>query len=525
MNNLRGALFGAVLIFFLLSIVSGYTGLSPPSYEVNFEPGAKKDFAFEVFGDIGGRMEISLVGGDELQKYASLSTKRLQGPGVFVVSIKFPRAMETPGYHALRVALDEKVDEKGGVVGVATALRGKIVVFVPYPGKYAEAQLEVKDTKAGEQASYALKVSSLGNELISITPKIVLYDFNNKSKESFILDTRAVESTKSETYEGQLNVANYPAGVYRATAFVDYGGRKLAESTSYFRIGTLFVNILNYTKYVTKDSLNKFDIEVESQWNDPIQNVYAEVSIPEYNINFRTPAVELGGFQRTVLTGYFDTRGIDANSFKANIKIYYADKITEKKVTVRFKKEIDYLMIGLIAGFLLLIGIIIWLIMYIKKLNSRKNTKKRGKWFSMAKKKGNIKLSIIIFIFILIVLSFFTAIYLFFSPLERQIIEVRFSIADYVGFEPNLSVLSFGAIVPGGSLQRFITIRNDYKYPVKVKVLMSKQIRSFLSLNAPEVLMPGENRTLSVVVYAPENAKFGKYEGKIVFEFWKINNS
>lgn len=378
MKKKRGVLifvfFGIVLMSFYCS---AYMALSPPSYEVTFEPGVRKDFVFNVYGEEGQNLYVSLKGDKELLKYASVNNEKIEGSGSFIVSIRFPRSFETPGPHSFYVALDEKKDAGEGVVGVAAALRGKISVFVPYPGKYAETQFKVENTKSGEEAPYELKVSSMGDERISVVPRIVIYDAKNKSKDSFFLETRTIESTMSETYKGKLNVANYPAGLYHAIAFVDFGGRKPSEATAYFRIGELFVDIVNYTKYVIRDKISRFDIEVESQWNDPLENVYAEVSVPEYNINFRTPSINLEGFQRAKLSSYFDTRGIEASSFKANIKVYYANKISEKNVIIRFKGEVNYLMIGLITGIAVMILIIAGLIWHIKKLSSHKVYKRK----------------------------------------------------------------------------------------------------------------------------------------------------
>lgn len=132
-----------------------------------------------------------------------------------------------------------------------------------------------------------------------------------------------------------------------------------------------------------------------------------------------------------------------------------------------------------------------------------------------------IRLSLIIFVLVVAFLSFFVSSYYFFSPIGRQVMDVRFEIADYGGFDANKTALTFGAITPGGNSFRSLSIRNEYNFPIKVKILVSEEIKPFLKISREEILLPGENRSIGVTVYAPENAEFRKYEGKILFEYWK----
>jgi len=142
------------------------------------------------------------------------------------------------------------------------------------------------------------------------------------------------------------------------------------------------LNILNTSNDFTRNDLNKFEFGVESFWNDPIENVYAEVTIPIYNINFRTTSSTFKSFDNKNLTGFFDTTGIDSNAdeFKARITLYYEGKTTEKIVTLRFKKEIDYLLYTLILGAITAAIILIFSIIWFKKIKKSSNeNSKNGK--------------------------------------------------------------------------------------------------------------------------------------------------
>ena len=120
------------------------------------------------------------------------------------------------------------------------------------------------------------------------------------------------------------------------------------------------------------------NIGVESFWNDPIENVFVEGQIIGHDISFKTPSVNLAPWENRGLYGHFDTSTIEEEEFQIKLTVHYSEKTTEKTVDVRFKKETpNYLLIGVIAGAVVLTILIIILVVWIVKL--RKETRKNGK--------------------------------------------------------------------------------------------------------------------------------------------------
>ena len=85
-------------------------------------------------------------------------------------------------------------------------------------------------------------------------------------------------------------------------------------------------------------------------------------------MKFTTPSTSLNGFEKATLTGYFDTTGIEKEPFQVRIVLHYAGTTSGRVVAVRFVREIPYLLIALIAGFALLIAVIIRLIVWMRRL-------------------------------------------------------------------------------------------------------------------------------------------------------------
>ena len=215
--------------------------------------------------------------------------------------------------------------------------------------------------------SYALKAFNYGDEKVSVSPIIEIFNLENKSvgRYSIYSDVIAGNSVKEDS--GKIGTSMLPAGNYIAKATVNYGER-IASAEDTFRIGELNVEIKNFSDVIDRNTINKILVDVESAWNDPIENVFVEGSVPEYNIAFKTPSTSLKGFQRVSLLGYLDTNNIleDVDSLEVNFTVHFSNKLNSKSGTLNFRKvskvsSITYAIIG-ISLFIIIAGGVIWIL-------------------------------------------------------------------------------------------------------------------------------------------------------------------
>ena len=360
------------LVAFLFIVLSAFNvqalvGISPSSFELDYKPNLEKTFAFSAFTDGDTSLKLSVIG--DLANYTTLSRKSLIGTGNFEVYLNLPENIEVPGTHTLSVSVRESVGEAEGFQIVGD-VRAVIKIKVPYPGQYADIEFQATNAKAGEPVSLNLKITSLGNETINTNTYINVYNLDNEIVKRIDMGSRSIESTNYAELSTKLETKDLPPGNYKAIAFVEYGG-KVAEREAEFRLGELKVLVSNYTAVFERNKINRFEIEVESFWNDPIDNVFAEVSIPDHDIQFLTPSIGLGGFEKKMLTGFFDSSSIEEDNFKAKIVIHYAGKTTEKTVDLRFKREFNYTIYATILILLAVIAIAIIEFIRINKLKRK----------------------------------------------------------------------------------------------------------------------------------------------------------
>ena len=359
---------GFASLFFIalfFPIVSA-SGVSPPQYSVDFSPGAKLAFSFTFYSVPGSQVELAIRG--DLAEYVSLSETSLAGTGVVIAYLSLPELIERPGAHYLAVVAREVSSTQG--LGITGEAQGTIVVYVPYPGVYIERSLEVTDANQGEPVSATVTYINRGKETVSILTSLDISQ-DNKTVDTFALDTITLAPTESKQVSTTLDTASYRPGRYIAAALIRYGG-KTARAETMFRIGTLFVDIVNHSDGFDRDKINRFEIDVESAWNSRISNVFANVTILGTDIYLLTPSISLKPFERSRLTGFFDTTGIADDSFQAKIILSYEGAMTEKTVELHFKRVVNYTVAIIIAVFALVVLVLGFIILRMRRALSTK---------------------------------------------------------------------------------------------------------------------------------------------------------
>ncbi len=372
-----------VISIFLLNLQLVLSlGISPAIQYVDFQPGLELEYSFKVYA--GSEQSIELYSEGEFSELVKFDKKELNGGGGFNIKIKLPQEIEIPGKHTLLIGAREKVDAEAGAIGTSVVVRAPIFIQVPYPGKYAEISLLIHNANVGEPIKFEVSVASMGKEPILATTNIEIYS-EKKKIETLDLGTKLIENQKSDKFIKFLNTSNYKPGDYNATAIVDYQAA-IAKKSSGFRIGELFVDMTNYTNEIIKGGIKPFEINIESLWNDPIENVYGEIYIIKNNmsiISFLTPSVSLSGWEKKTLNGYVNTDTLELGEYDLDININYEGKKTmnKGKLTIKTKQKYRaYYIIGSILTVLIVLIILIFIYFkFIKRIIKKSLHLKRRK--------------------------------------------------------------------------------------------------------------------------------------------------
>lgn len=373
MGDIEKRVIGVLFLMILcLRIADASLGMSPAVLHYNFEPNSKTEVSFTVLeSDPEQLLELYVLG--DLAKYATLNKTEMTGSGSFIVTLNLPEKIDKPGTHQIIVGARENPGEVAGI-GTAIAVQASLYISVPYPGKYAELTLKSNNINVGESEVFELGISNRGDEDLNITPYIDISS-DNKTVETLYFNNRFMKSQDAVTLTKMLDTSSYKAGRYKATAIVNYGETATAESE--FRIGSLFVDVVNCTDKILIQGLSKFQVGVESGWNNKIEDIYAGVSFyndSEVVAGIKTPPVSLLPWEIGTLESFVDTSNFAPGIYKANITLFYSGSSSGKIMDVEFieikKKLLTIWMI--IAGAFILLVVSAYLIL-------RKNAKKKNK--------------------------------------------------------------------------------------------------------------------------------------------------
>lgn len=329
----------------LASGVFGTQGVSPGSYDVGFEPGLERSLVFDFVLD--GKGDLSVEG--DLKDYVSLDKDFIWDRESVVVHVKLPSSEEglRPGVNNVWI--------------VAGDVRGLIKIDVPYPEDYIEFDLAAPNVNIGEDVVVNLKVVNFGKEGRNVTPVVKIY-YGIEVISGLEGSEKWVEGLGEINYEFLLDSANYSSGIYSAeVSFEEF------EGSDIFRLGEKELRILDYTRKVNEGGLEKFEIAVESLWDDDMKEVFAEVRVigkkswsGEVTLDrvggFDSSIVSLGAWDRKVLTGYFDSDGFGGEAMLSIDVHYDGETISE---IVRIDVVRSYTWIWWVVG-ILIVGIVGW---------------------------------------------------------------------------------------------------------------------------------------------------------------------
>ena len=269
-----------------------------------------------------------------------------------------------PGDHRVDIIVKEQPTEDQ-FIGTAIEIHSALKIFVPYPGRYVEVILNVQDGNIDETIPVEAHIFNRGQDSINLNFDMNFYTDKGGQVKSIPFTPVILEPLEDRYFRNYLNTTGFRAGNYLAEGVLDYG--EVIKVNKTFRVGSLFVNITNFTHVVTKGKIQKFYVGVESLWNGDLNEVYADVNISNssYSYDFRTPSITLKAWTSDVLTGFLDTEGLEGR-YDTRVVLNYANQKTNVLGSLLVVAGLSktYIYVGLV-GILLMIVIVV--ILRIKK--------------------------------------------------------------------------------------------------------------------------------------------------------------
>lgn len=297
----------ALLLTLCLLPLTTAIGVSPPTGTIEFVPGASGEFDVRLSNSLDREIDTEVEISGNLAQYFEATNPRIGARSSTAATISYNLPDDiTPGPNYQYITWTEHYfDAQQGGVAARSAIQAKFSVWKPYPGRYAELRINPRHVPQGEETDIKITIDSLGDQPVTGDVVIKLRAPDGTLQDTLYL--RDVEVAGDDEFSRYVRVHSerYDPGKYEVDARFDYNSA-VADAQGTLIIGTKSVDVLNVTRTFYKDKdVNRFEVEVESLWNEPLEVVSASMQLGAST--GRTPAITLPPFSTKTLTGYWDT--------------------------------------------------------------------------------------------------------------------------------------------------------------------------------------------------------------------------
>jgi len=335
-----------VFLVFILSISqTSAIGITPGRTTVNFEPGLQREVSFSVVNSEHKDMGVVFMVRGELAEYVTLkqtytSFSTSEESKSFTYSVNLPQKFEKPGlYEAEIVALEmpKNLEEQGTFVGATVGVATQLHVYVPYPNKYVEAEVNVMSS--GDKINFIIPVTSRG-KLDIVNLKAVIDIYTSLNEKVATIETNSISLNSLERKElfaewtPSVNPGKYMAVV---TLLYDNEAVKLEKE---FNVGEMMLEIKDI---VVRDfqlgEIAKFNALVENKWSDDLKEVYLNILVynaeGEIMADFKSPTYDIDALAQSEMVAYWDTGGVHQGSYDGKVLLKYGEKSTERNIQLK----------------------------------------------------------------------------------------------------------------------------------------------------------------------------------------------
>jgi len=361
----------------LLIVIEGVLGLGlrPAKTTISFEPDLERTYQFKIVNNDHKDLDVDVEVEGELADYLELPTKTAhldkdQELLYFDFKIKLPKEL-SPGGVEGRIIITEKLEEvevSGNVFNARLKVAHKVIVNVPYPEKYLDAEIEYEEKP--ESIDLKLSAKNLGREDIgALKTTFEVYD-DDKKLISAETSEESLEANENKVLSASIDKSKVKYGEFNILASIFYDNYWL-ELEKKLVMGRPEIEILYFDKYFIFGKINKFTVDLLNKWNKELRNVFVDVFVfkdGKQVESIRTASFEMEGYESKKVEGYFDANK-ELGDYDFEVVVNYGEEKTHKKFKgsileeekgekiqeEKSSKGFVYVLIGVLFGLVIII--------------------------------------------------------------------------------------------------------------------------------------------------------------------------
>ncbi|MCX6706863.1 MAG: hypothetical protein NT001_01840 [Candidatus Woesearchaeota archaeon] len=337
------------LLFLLSSAEVHALGVSPARTDVDFKPDQTKDYTINIINNERKDMKLMVFVDGDLSGLVKIDKKMItvsknEYTKAFTFKLKNPHKFEKAGVNEIPIRILELPEGSGSEedaakVGSTVEVVHQVMINVPYPGVYAEVtDVYVMTSPDNKYVQFTMPVFNKGSaKLDSIKGIIEIYDLEGKLVGSVETNSLSLESNAEGKITAQF-LTQDRRGRYHAKINVMYAGKEIKIEKDFF-IGTEMIEVqgASVDKF-TLGGIAKFNIFLNSKWNQLIKDIYAEVEIKDSKnkqlTKFKTASIDMDPNSVGMLNAYWDTANVNPGTYTMHVILYYTRIATDKLFTL-----------------------------------------------------------------------------------------------------------------------------------------------------------------------------------------------
>lgn len=334
-----------ILIVAMTAQTSQSMGVGPSSQQITFSPGQEIRGEIIIVNNEGRAFKAGVYPQGSMSDIVTVEKPLVdvsEDDTMVAVpyKLKFPATAPKPGEHTIELVIrqfppDAQVDE-GTIISATMAYISKIIIKVPYPGKFAEGKLYISNTEDMNTPSrFAITLFNFGTENIEKAyADIAIMGPSFEKVASFSTDTASIKSKEEGKLEA-LWTPKVPKGSYKAVAKIHYDEKEITIEQP-FDLGRFLIDVSDISvKKFTLGDVAKFDIALFNSWNTEIKDVFVEMVVEDSSgkemTRFKTTVIDIPSQQAGLLEAYWYTEGAAPGIYKVKLLVQYAGKLTQRE--------------------------------------------------------------------------------------------------------------------------------------------------------------------------------------------------
>ncbi|MBU3913736.1 MAG: hypothetical protein KKE50_06615 [Nanoarchaeota archaeon] len=345
-------LFGIVFSRFVFAL-----GITPGRTTIDFSSKLEREVEFSIINSESKNMGVAFsVQGElaefirvdsDIEKFSSNDASRQ-----FKFNINLSSGL-SPGLHKAEIIateLPEDIGDADMMVRATVSVVTQIYVYVPYPGKYIESDLNIVNKEDTNVVSFYIPMTSRGKEDIGKASAVIEIYKGESKIISLNTNEKGIKSGERAELIASWNPDVAP-GEYNAVVNLIYDNQT-ARLERKFNVGNESLAVVGISTNEFKlGQIAKIKILVQNKLSDPVHeaNVNMRIYDPELTsiADLKSENYELAPLANTEMVTYWDTEKIEKGEYSSELKINFDKKFISKGFKVRVNADsIDFTGVG-----------------------------------------------------------------------------------------------------------------------------------------------------------------------------------